>query len=456
MAMKFRAVAFALAALGLFACDRENLTGARPVDSNGSPQAGSYGSARIQLPALPPDSLGDSARDSSSLPLFLLTISGNDMEARHYSWRLSYGYTPSIALVGLPAGSMRYFSSRIVRRDAPGDTATTHEGWDSAAIRRGAVTDVTLRLRLTAKGSVRFCVQVEGWPNTFPCRPSDTLIPPIDTLRPPIDTITPPGRDSLGKPFTGCWKVRFRGQTGTLQAWQTGKKTLAGAITWGDGGVDSLSGILDYLYLNLYASGAHGPRNFRGNVLPLVNHFEAKLLGTVNQAVETLIGDRGACDPVNPPDTVILPPDTVLIPRDSTFAPQDTLASCWYVSQTLANGKGGPGLFLAKRVGTSQHGVFLWNGYPEMRVTSNGIPAMADAFYLWGDFPGGMGGKPAGVPDPVHYKAKISADGDTLMYGTLYKYDATGTPAADGPFGTWNGVRHPCTASEIANLRTLP
>jgi hypothetical protein len=435
MAIKFRAVAFALAAFGLFACDRDNVSGTNPADT---PESVTYGSARIQLPALPPSPMWDSIRDTANLPLFLLTISGNDMEARNYSWPLSYWGPLNIVLEGLPAGSKRYFRSRIVRRDG-GDTVTTHEGWDSAAIRRGTVNDVTLHLYLTAKGSVRFCVQVEGWPNTFPCRPSDTLIPPIDTLRPPIDTITPPGHDSLGKPFTGCWTVRFRGQTGSLQVWQTGKKTLAGAITWQDGGVDSLSGILDYPYLTLYTSGAHGTRNFRGNVLPVVNHFEVKLLGTVNQVVETLVGDRGLCGHINPPDSIPVPPDT--------------FETCWSVNQILVNGKGGPGLFFAKRVGTSQHGLFLWNGYPGMPVTSNGVPAMADAFYLWGDLPGGMGGKPAGAADPVHYKAKITADGDTLVYGTVNKPDS-----ANGytPFGTWTGVRRSCTVKDAAILRSMP
>lgn len=55
------------------------------------------------------------------------------------------------------------------------------------------------------------------------------------------------------------------------------------------------------------------PRVFagsRGNVLPRVNHFEVKLMGTPMGAVQTLVGDRGRCDS---------------IPRDSTGNRADTV-----------------------------------------------------------------------------------------------------------------------------------
>ena len=164
---------FTLAALGLFACNRED-TGVS------GPKAAGTGSARIALPVVPSGYLAKSP--AGSLAVFDLIISGDGMAPMQLDWTLASDTPASVVVAGIPVG-MRVFQGRLIQFDSTGgDSLVTHEGIDSAFITRDSVAQVRLFLKRTGGGSAHVCVQVEGWPADSSC---DTVVTP-----PLPDTVT--------------------------------------------------------------------------------------------------------------------------------------------------------------------------------------------------------------------------------------------------------------------------
>ncbi|MDB5106603.1 MAG: hypothetical protein JWP91_4292 [Fibrobacteres bacterium] len=404
-----------LACLGLFACDPLE----KPSGSEDKEPPDGTGRALIHLPSVSKAFRPDTAADSSGGDFLLqLAISGPGMAPIRDAWILHARDLQPVLMPGIPAGAERVFSARLLWLDAArGDSTLTHEGADTVSIRAGATAEVLLLLRKAADtGSAKVCVIVEGLPPDSAC----------GKRVPPVTVIAPPKRDSG---FGGCWKVGFRGAQGRLRVWQTGKN-LGGSLLWSDGTRDSVSGALEYPYLLINTTGAHGPRRFRGNVLPALRHFEMKLMGTPMGVVEKMIGERADCDTAAHPD--------------SLGNASDTVVSCWKVDQTLGNGKGGSGaLFLAKTENAAW-GYIRWDGYPEMLITNGPAPVTTSPVYLYGDFPAGMADDPEDAIPRAHYKARLTAAGDSLESGAVYRRSAQGDFTMDDRFGDWGGRRAPC------------
>lgn len=203
-------------AIGLIACDKEDRSPTQPEGKDGK------GSARIALPKLPAGYLADSGQKA----LFSLTITGNGMDPIMKSWYLSPDRPQPILVAGIPVGE-RHFYGRLIRIDAnTGDTAVTHEGEDSAYIERGATADVHLYLRAGGFGSAHVCVEVEGWPVDSTCIPP----PP-----PPVLNVE------------GCYFLQIKASDSLLKASLRilrNDTSLFGTLTWGDGQVDTATGIL--------------------------------------------------------------------------------------------------------------------------------------------------------------------------------------------------------------------
>jgi hypothetical protein len=419
MNRRFRAVGFALAAFGLFACNQPDKIAA---PGTGIHSQTGKGSAHVRLPSIPADYLAKSAAGSQAKALFALTIYGDGMAPIYQSWVLTPGQPQSAYIGDIPVGQ-RAFYGRLIKLDSAfGDTSVTHEGMDTAWIERDSVTDVNLFLRKAGGGTAHICVEVEGWPTDSSC------------IKPPIPIPHYPW-------FGGCWNLSvtkkgpkqdtvFKAKL-SINQWDS---AVSAVITWNSGARDSAWG------------RSYGPTILLGNgngdftlkasldtvVVDTTNPIE--LRGYFGSATRNISGDavgsRTSCD------TLIEPPiDTVVTPGNDS-------ASCWFVWQKLNNGAYHNGTLSLVRTESATWGTLRWNGFPEMRVSNGKIPYSASTLYLYGDLPPGMTNVPDGVVHHAHYKAKISQF--YLDAGSIYSTWMPGEFTAGDHFGEWGGKPTPC------------
>lgn len=237
-----------LAVLGLAACNRGDKAPTQP-----GIQAGT-GSARVELPAMPPGFLADSSQKA----LFALDIVGPDRDTLRRSAYILPG-EPSHPLIvaGVPAG-VNIFYGRLYRVDSSGRKAElTHVGQDSAEINPGREAQVRLFLRQYA-GSAKVCVQVEGWPSDSTCLP-----PP------------PPKPPAVASIF-GCWSLQVAkagakpGEDPTLQGHLIivqRDSMYSAELTWASGRVDTASALYrPGLPLAYFGEGGHGGFRFKAHL----------------------------------------------------------------------------------------------------------------------------------------------------------------------------------------------
>lgn len=412
----FRAVGFALAAFGLFACNQPDKIAAPATHS----QSGK-GSAHVRLPSVPDGYLAKSAAGSPALALFALTITGNGMAPIYQSWVLTPGQSQSAYISDIPVG-YRVFYGRLLKMDtAFGDTSVTHEGSDSVWIERDSITEVNLFLRkAVGAGKAHVCVEVEGWPTDSTC------------YKPPI----PPHPS-----FDGCWNLSIlkKGSVSSLDTVFKGKLRVqqrdsdaVATITWN-------SGVQDTAWGRVYG------RTIRLGTTDLISRFtltaslDSAAMDTLNPVMLYGVfnsmrrGIYGQATGMSAPcDTVIQPP---VVPIDSN-------AICWSVWQQLNNGANHFGTLALVRTDSLTWGSLHWNGFPEMRVTNGNAPSLDSALYLYGDLPPGMTSVPNGVVHHAHYKAKIDPIG--LTFGTIYTTWLPGEFIQGDHFGIWSGKRIAC------------
>jgi hypothetical protein len=412
----FRAVGFAVAAFGLFACNQPDKIAA-PGTGNHS-QTGK-GSAHVRLPTVPADYLAKSAAGSQARALFALTISGEGMAPIYQSWVLTPGQPQSAYIADIPVGN-RVFYGRLIKLDSAfADTSVTHEGSDTAWIERDSITDVNLFLRKAGGGTAHVCVEVEGWPTDSSC------------YKPPI----PPYPR-----FGGCWNLSILKQDSVFKAKlkiQQWDSLVFGVVTWNSGAQDTAWGRI-YGSTILLENG-NIPSQFTlkadmvSSVVDTLNPIELRgFFSAIARGISgTATGSRTSCD------TIVQPP------IDTAYVPIDSNATCWTVWQKLDNGAYHNGFLALVRTDSAAWGAFYWKGFPDMPVTNGNAPSLDSTLYLYGDLPPGMTNIPDGVVHHAHYKAKIRPF--NLDAGAIYSTWMPGEFTSGDHFGTWGGKTIPCS-----------
>ncbi|MDB5047724.1 MAG: hypothetical protein JWO30_795 [Fibrobacteres bacterium] len=418
MIMKLRTLGFALAALGLFACNQpDKIAGGPGQSANGT------GSARFALPVMPQGALPKTG--SVIQAAFQLTVSGEAMNPIQQTYVLTPGSHDSVTVTGIPAGYVRRFDGRLIQFDsAHGDTVVTHEGSDSAFIQRDSIAEVHLYLRKkNGGGGAHVCVEVEGWPSDSTC------------INPPIHSVPW---------FGGCWKVIItkRGATPKddslfkarlrIDQWDT---SLVATFTWNSGQKDAYSGyvrldgtavILDNLGQVIFKGNLDATVVDTTNATPLNGYFNNPARGIFG----SLAGSRTYCDsiPIEPP--II-----------------DTTRACFSVSQSLIKGKSTTGrLGLIGVTGSGSGyvtGYFHWKGFATMNTwgDSLGGPLDSASLRLIGTAPPGM--VQGTGADTLAYLMDLRP-GQTTS-GTVQRVDAAGF----FPNGTWKATPSACGVQDF-------
>ncbi len=407
MTQKFRAIGFALAAFGLFACNQDEKVAA-PSGSEGT------GSARFELPAIPAGFLAKTSAGSKAV--FSLTISGQGMTPIQKSWTLGNAGGNQVTVTGIPAGFIRTFYGRLSSSSldtTKKDTGAVYEGWDSAFVDRDQVAEVHLYLRKKGKGSAHVCVDVEGLP------PDSSCIPRTHITN-----------------FAGCWAVQitklgktpktdtvFKGKL-KINQWDT---SLSSTITWPSGKRDSSFGYVGQGGDTAFLGYGGGSFRFKG----VLDSSGLTLRGDFNDSLRriagALVGTSTACDTVVPPNNA---------------------SACFDVSQTLVKGKSGTGRLSLSSVGNFYGGAFHWNGFPTMNVRGEsslqGSILDSAAISLMGVLPKGMADSSV-QQDSMFYR--INLPGAGTGKGNIFRL----LPTTLSPAGTWTATRSKCTAKD-----TLP
>jgi hypothetical protein len=405
---KSRCIGFALAALGLFACNQDEKLPLQP-----NPGAEGSGAARLQLPTLPPGYLVGSG--SGQQALFALTISGEGMDPIRKSWILSAGQHDPVLVPGIPAGKIRFFQGLLIKIDsAGGDTVVTHEGSDSAYIQRDQVNDVLLYLRQGGSGTAHICVEVEGWPADSTC-----IRPPDTTYLPNVAgcynlQVGKPGPDGADSVFTG--KLR-------IYQWDS---SLTATVTWSPGIVDSAYGTV-YPGGTVYFGGIGGGQIQFKAYLDSGAVLRGYLMDNARGIYGNAAATRTGCD------TIIEPP------IDSSTR------ACFAISQTLSKGKSGTGRLALASVGAMYWGIFHWDGF--------------DGEYTGWDYLHGSLMDTARMDLHMHppkgmLNAGVAADTlsyriDILPSGTFQGTVATVVPAGRD-IGTWKATRTACKENDFS------
>ena len=420
----FRAVGFAVAAFGLFACNQPDKIAA---PGTGTHSQTGKGSAHVRLPTVPAEYLAKSTAGSQAKALFALTISGDGMAPIYQSWVLTPGQPQSAYIGDIPVG-YRVFYGRLIKLDtAFGDTSVTHEGSDSAWIERDSITDVNLFLHKAGGGTAHVCVEVEGWPTDSSC------------YKPPIPQYPR---------FDGCWNLSIlkKGVTSkqdtvfkaklSIQQWDS---AVSAVITWNSGARDSAWGRIYGSTILLENGNNKGEFTLKADlvrsVVDTLNPIELRgwFFSMTRRIDGEATGSRAPCD------TVIDPIDTVFVPGI------DSNAVCWSVFQRLNNGAYHNGTLYLVRTDSATWGSLHWSGFPEMRVTNGNAPSLGSTLYLYGDLPPGMTNVPDGVVHHAHYKALISQF--SLDAGAIYSTWMPGEFTSGEHFGIWGGKTSPCSES---------
>jgi hypothetical protein len=414
----FKAVGFALASFGLFACNQPDKIAA---PGTGTHSQTGKGSAHVRLPSIPADYLAKSAAGSPVKALFALTITGDGMAPIYQSWVLTPGQPQSAYIGDIPVG-YRVFYGRLIKLDtAFGDTSVTHEGSDSAWIERDSITDVNLFLRKAGGGAAHVCVEVEGWPTDSTC------------YKPPIPQYPR---------FGGCWNLSVLKKGATPKqdtvfkaklSIQQRDSIVSGVLTWNSGARDTARGQIYGTTILLENSSNNGQFTLKADLVQIVvdtlNPIE--LRGWFDSRTRNISG--AATGSRAPCDTIVQPP---IVPGI------DSNAVCWAVWQQLNNGAYHTGSLYLVRTDSAAWGALNWTGFPEMRVTNGNAPSLDSTLYLYGDLPTGMTSVPDGVVHHAHYKAKISRFG--LDFGAIYSTWMPGEFTTGDHFGTWGGKPISC------------
>ncbi|MDQ3003702.1 MAG: hypothetical protein M3Y08_20890 [Fibrobacterota bacterium] len=409
MMKTIQSFAFALAVIGLSACNQQERISAPSGKTEGS------GGARIALPVVPGNYLAKLG--AGVVADFELTITGDGMEPIRRHWILSPAMRESVFVDGIPVG-MKVFHGRLMKRDtATFDSIVTHEGRDSAWIEKDRVTDVRLYLRKGGGGSAHICVEVEGWPLDSSC-------------------INPP--NPVYPDFSGCWNVSITKNVGTTpyDSLFTGylrinqsDSSLAAVITWKSGAADTAYGhvrssdgtaIIGY-YLE------YGDFAFKGGMDSSGQTIFGWFTDSSRGIFGNLQGQRGSCDSV-----IVVPPV------------EDTVA-CFSVAQALKNGKGGSGKLVLRQNMGHVWGTFNWIGFPAMSVmpgTMSGSILDSAVVTLHGRAPKGMFDV-SGKVDSVAYKGRIMPNG-MIIDATVYRI----LPGAWKALGVWKGYREACASKD--------
>jgi|GEM_PF-3441997 len=247
MKIKWLKFGFMAAVIGLLGCDRQDATVLQ------SDQDGVTGFARIALPALPSGYLQDSGQKA----LFVLTVAGPTKDTVRYRWELRPDRSQPILVDGLSAG-VNHFQGRLLRFDSlAGDSVVTHEGENTALIKRDSVTDVRLSLKAGGSGTAHICVDVEGWPPDSTCAviPSEPV---------PVQKVL------------GCWSIQARhagdmlGEDSLLQGHLIIVKRdsmMSAELTWISGRVDTTTALYhDGERLIYFGEGGHGDFLFKAHL----------------------------------------------------------------------------------------------------------------------------------------------------------------------------------------------
>jgi hypothetical protein len=401
----------AIAAMGLFACNRPD-----PVSP--APDAAT-GSARVALPALPADYLAGAAA-----AWFRLDITGPDMAPIFVAETLYVGRSAVLEVNGIPPGT-RVFHGVLYRIDSAGqfdttafDTTATHEGSTRAVIQAGATASVALFLKSTASGSAHVCLQVEGWPVDSSC------------VKPPPP---PPPLPYLG----GCYALTVTKKGPRQDTLFQAKlsiteydSSLFAVATWKSGAKDSALGYaipgarIFYLGLNV------GQFQFQGDVDSngtLRGYFQDSARGIFGNAVAV----PALCDSAAPPP----PEDSVPVLLDKV--------GCWRVQQTTVDGRVMEGSLWAGWQGASVQAWFQWNGVGGFAMDNDSLPATGSTLYLFGTLPGGFGHPARSAIEIGHYKAKIAAGGN-LESGAAYARVGSTNNSTSDKFADWTGTPVAC------------
>jgi hypothetical protein len=410
MIKKFQTLVFAVAAIGLSACNQQDrATG--PQEKNRV-----AGAARMALPVIPKDYLA--GLGAGVVANFELTITGDGMQPIQRNWNLVPGGQAPVLVQGIPVG-LKVFSGRLMKMDTTTmDTIVTHEGSDTAWIEKDSITDVRLYLRKTGGGGANICVEVEGWPSDPRCG------------NPPVPVYPN---------FGGCWNVAITKHlgpphddtvfTGILRIVQK-DSNLAAVITWKSGAADTAYGHVrsgDGTAIIGYYLG-YGDFTFKGGL----DSSEQLMFGWFTDSSRGIFGNlngkRGYCD------SIIEPPD-----------PDTVVTACFSIAQALNNGRGGSGRMVLRQSQGVAWGTMNWAGYAPMAVppgTVTGSIQDSGVVFLQGRPPKGMFDISAKV-DSMAYKGRILPDGmiiDANVYQIL--------PGASKPLGVWKGFRDACTSKD--------
>lgn len=399
MIKTFRALGLALAAFGLFACNQS--------EKPSGPALEGTGSARVKLPTVPVGYVPDSALDSSGHSVFLLSITGPDMNPILKSWDLYPGGAEKATITGIPVGWPRIFSGTLAWVTAWGDTVYTHEGSDSTAIYGDSIAQVSLFLRkFGSSGSAEVCVEVEGWASDTSC-------------------VKPPRAMDLN----GCWMISVGdSQTtryGSLFIRQQDTSVFM-VITWKTGEKDSSMGTLfhDVLYMGqLYGMpGFH----LKGSVVDSGSRIVASYRGDSDSLYQQLQALRGPCD------TSVVPPSF----------PPDSLSGCFQVAQSVYGKTLQGGLRLVASQG-SAYGTLVWSGLDPMTVYGYFKGSQDSAFLqLTGTAPSGMLDSAGSPADTVQYRSTITVSPYNNFQGNVFRL----LPGGWERIGIWKASPGGCPA----------
>ncbi|MEO7427234.1 MAG: hypothetical protein ABI036_18745 [Fibrobacteria bacterium] len=426
MIPKLRALGFAIAAFGLFACNQEDKL-ASPVAP--SSNAEGTGSARLSLPAIPAGFLAKTSAGSNLL--FTLTIAGQGMQPIQNTYRLNPGSQNTFTVTGIPAGYVRSFYGRLYAADSMSadtgrtDTSNIYEGRDSAYIERGGTAEVHLYLSRQNNGSAHVCVDVEGLPSDSTCSPPTRIVN-----------------------FGGCWNLRIfksgpiSGGDSILTAkmritqWDT---SLVATITWPSGAADSSFGSVvngevailgytggDFRFKAMMADS--GGSRFQGEFSDTLRHI----------SYTHMEGTAASCD-------TIWPPIDTSGPIDTLYPPTDTVQkACFTITEVLNNGTIASGrLGLTSSFGY-YWGVFHWNGwgsaYTGWDVLQVSLLDTARLNLHMVALPNMFTGSRI---DTVSYKIDIFPQANAS--GTV----SVAVPATGRVLGTWKTVRAVCREDDL-------
>lgn len=381
-----------------------------PEDKSSGPEIeepATYGEAEVLLPALPPGFLAKKAGDTLRPvePMFILTISGNGMVTRKQAWSLG-STSHSVLVSNIPVG-IRHFTGEI---DLGGNI--THADSVVAQIRSGETAMIRLKLGKVG-GSALICVEIEGVPLPEGCRPK-VAFPNLE----------------------GCWSFALPTDGFTRHSLRLFQKDgqIQAELVWSDGVRDTSRGIINssgWVTLGLDD--------------PMSTWYFSGRADTTDSISNSLNGKfwRKYAEPRN---VVLI--NAVRIPCVPDVKPVEPVPelSCWGVAQTL-DGKSAEGrLSLLKKEVIEFTGVFLWNGFTGMAIYGKSLPVNGNqGLYLNGNLPYGLSSKPINQSDPVHYKGQIPPDRKSILYGTIYGTDNTGSTVQRG---IWKGYPLPCTETD--------